>query len=91
MRRNYYLVMAIAQRLAVKESAAVIYQIFPEADERDHLIKKLEETRPKRQCFFNALLDFYMLLDRENQMVFDRWYNKELDALERQTLPHIMV
>jgi hypothetical protein len=91
MKRNYYLVMATAQRLAVKESAAIIYEIFPESEERDHLIKKLEEIRPKRQCFFNALLDFYMVLDSENQMVFDVWYNKGLDVLERQTLPHVIV
>lgn len=91
MKRNYYLVMMIAQRLAHKESAAIIYEIFPNSEERDHLIDKLSRLRPKRQCFFNALLDFYMLLDSENQMVFDVWYNKVLDELEKYTLPHVMV
>jgi hypothetical protein len=91
MKRNYYLVMTIAQRLAHKDSAEIIKEIFPESDVQDHIIEKFAGIRSRRQCFFNALFDLYMALDSPSQLEFDRWMNNALVAVDECTVQHFMV
>lgn len=91
MRRNYYLVMTVAQRLAHKETADIIKEIFPESDVQDHIIEKFAGIRSRRQCFFNALFDLYMALDSPSQLIFDCWFEQKLVVVDNVTVPHFMV
>lgn len=93
MKRNFYLVMEVIRRKLPQESPQeIIETIFPTLDKwlKNHLVYKFNEGKSKHTPFFIALLNLYMALDSENQLIFDNWFNKEIDKLDANTAQHVI-
>jgi hypothetical protein len=89
MRRNFYLVIHAMRKYSNFTEPKLIELIFPESDVRDHLADKLYTCNNRTESYFIALYDFYMSLDTEHQLMFDKWANAEFDQVNKDTTPYL--
>lgn len=91
MKRHFYLVMRVLrEKLEWIDAKEIVEKIFPDSDVKQHLIYKLSGYIRSRDSVSNGLFDFYDMLDSENQLIFDVYFNKEIAALESKIIPHSM-
>lgn len=88
MKRNFYLVIRTLRKFLNEKELPFCQMVFKDSDVVDHLADKLFTYNNRNPNPFTAMCDFYESLDTEHQLMFDEWFNREMDAVESRTTPY---
>ena len=87
MKRNFYLVIQTMRPFTIMESGPLCDLIFADSDVKDHIADKLHTYRNRYSHPTNmmAIFDLYESLDHEHHVMFDKWFNAEMDKVNERT------
>lgn len=88
MKRQFYLTMKAIEELQFLDEPIVIEKLLKDSDVKDHLTDKLFTYNNRSGNKITALMDFYLSLDTEHQMMFDTSVNALIDAVDKKTIPY---
>jgi hypothetical protein len=90
MKRNFYLALTAIRPFLDMDAKEFAYLAFADSDVKDHLADKIQTYRNRRSNGSDPyiLIDLYQSLDTEHQIMFDQWFETELEKVNSKTIPY---
>lgn len=81
MIRQFYITIQACEKFTFMEEPEVIELLLKDSDVKDHLADKLHTYNNWNDNKILALMNFYVSLDTEHQIMFDTSMNALIDAV----------